>query len=331
MNRLRKISTVLLLAIIILPLMGCADPAAAKKLADAGSKFGTSLKDYYSSLESDLVDIWEAEAFISSIRSKTGDDDLFLDASQQLMQSQIDAIEHRMQLAHQIESAYSAMQQLSSYDASAEIGDAAKKLSTEIKALPILPKSKIDPSDIFGSLAGELAAWKQSRDLKRGSELILKTLNATKLLFERETEAYKSIATERGQKMADIVETLITSKLVVSWAILNAAPKTLDLTWANPKKPIEDNRLQKAVIQLAKVRLKRLSMLSASAADDIDDALSKLIKSHNDFEKSNSLSITDALAAIQKVQSYVDQIAKLRAEIRDDKKKITADQGADEK
>ncbi len=297
------------LSLALLSLNGCGDQKAGEELAKAGIAAGNTLANYYDSLVQDTVDIWEMEAFLDSIRGVSFDEN-----QQKPLQDQIEALQHRARLARRLVSTYNALKELSSYDASVEVKGAAEKLAQEVQGIPSLPNSSVNPSSIIGSLAGDIAAWQQSKDIKKGSKLILDTLKKLKELYDRETKAYKSIALERGNKVSNVVEHLLTKKLVIGLPLLQKASESLGLPWAADKKPIEDEQTIKALVEVARVRTQRMAFLSSDAADNVAESISLLIYNHQEFQNKKGLTLSEMLAAIQKAQSYIDEISKLRQE-----------------
>jgi hypothetical protein len=298
-----------LLAFCIVGMTSCDDRATGEELAKAGMSAANNLANYYESLAQDTLDTWEMEAFLSSLRQVS------FDATQQKpLQEQIDALKSRARLARALASTYGALQQLSSYDASAEMKGAAEKLAQEVKAIPVLPKSTVDPSSLFGSLAGDIAAWRQSGDIRKGSKLLLEADENILKLFKSEKEACDSIPEERGNKIAAVIEHLIKKKMVVSWSLLQKETDALNLPWVSAQEPVEDNVTIEAMIELARVRMKRLAFISASAGDSISQSLESLIENHKSFQDKKGLNLEGMLTLVQKAQSYLDEISKLRTE-----------------
>lgn len=296
-------------ALALAGLTGCGNRKAGEELAKAGIAAADTLATYYDSLVQDTVDIWEMEAFLASIRGVSFDE-----KAQEALQDQIEALQHRARLARTLAGTYSALKSLSSYDASGEVKGAAAKLAEEVKAIPVLSKSNVNPSDIIGSLAGDIAAWQQSKDIRKGAKLISDTLGKLKQLYDKEIGAYKSIASERGNKVTGVITHLLDNKLLVGVPLPQKALESLGLAWAPQKKWIEDDKTIKAVIEVAKARTQRIAFLSSDAADSVAMSISLLIRNHDDFQNKKGLTPSEILAAIQKAQSYIDEISRLRKE-----------------
>ncbi len=296
----------LLLIAILLITPGCGDQAGATELANTGTNTANALASYYTSLAQDTIDSWEMEAFFSSIQQIPFDQ-----SSQKLYQDRIDALNHRAQMATDLGSLYGALSQLSSYDATGQVSAAAERLSNQITSIPAISGSGVNPAALVGSVAGDLAQWKQSKDLRKGSRVIVGTLEKIETLFQSEVKVYKSIARERGLSVANVIEYMIQNNMVVTSPLLQQVPQALGLTLTTVP---TDPRTTKAVIQLARVRLQRLALLSASAADGTDKSLLLLIQNHRDFQNKKELSLGQVMAGLQKVETYLDEISKLRTE-----------------
>jgi hypothetical protein len=300
----KRASWVALIAAVSL-LAACGNRDAGTALAKAGADTASTLAGYYNSLAQDTVDTWEMEAFYDSIQGIPFDDN-----SQKLYQDRIDALNRRAQMAGDLCALYTALAQLASYDASTEVGDAALRLSKDLKSIPIVPGSGVDASALVKSVAGDLASWKQSRDMVKGSRLIVETLEKIERIFQSEVGAYKSIAKDRGLTLANVLEYLIQKNMVITTSLLQKVPESLGLSLS----PVPtDERTTKAVVQLARVRLARISLLSSSAADSTDHTLLLLIQNHRNFQAKKQLSISEVLAGLQRAQTYLDDISRLKA------------------
>ena len=287
-------------------LSGCGDRPGATALANAGITASSTLTNYYNSLAQDTVDIWEMEAFYDSLQGIPFDNN-----SQKLYQDRINALNHRAQMASDLGSIYGVLLKSASYDASGQVGDAALRLSKQLTSIPVFAGSGVDPSNLVKSVAGGLADWKQSKDLQKGSQLIIETLEAIEKLFQAESRVYKSIAMDRGLSVANVMEYMIQKNMVSTTPLLMKIPQALGLTLSTIP---SDEKTTKAVIQLARVRSYRVALLSASVADTTDHALVVLIQNHKDFQSKSKLSLSTVLAGLQQAQTYLDEIAQLRSE-----------------
>mgnify|MGYP007042448990 CR=1 FL=1 len=102
--------------------------------------------------------------------------------------------------------------------------------------------------------------------------------------------------------------------MVVTWPLLEEVPRSLGLPWASGERPVEDAETIKAMAELARVRVQRLALLSAGAAEGTHRSLSLLVASHKQFLSGEGISLGDIMAGLQKAQSYLDEMAKLRAQ-----------------
>lgn len=293
---------------LFLATLGCENRVAGQKLAETGIQTANTLAAYYDSLAQDTIDIWEMEASLASLRGVSFDQ-----AQQQLLQTQLEALNRRAAMARRVASAYSALKELSSYDASGEVKGAASDLADAMTNLPGLPNTKVSPAGIFASIIGEIAGWKQSRDIRNGSELISKALEKITEMFSKEKEAYASITEERGNKVGEVVSHLIENKMVIAWPLLQKVPDSLGLEWSS-QAPVDDPETIKAMVELARVRIYRLTLLSTAASDDTHRSLMLMIENHRNFHAKKGLSLADVQAGLQKAQSYLNEISKLRGE-----------------
>jgi hypothetical protein len=299
------------LVLALLTLCSCGNQAEGSALATAGSSAATTLANYYNSLVQDIVDTWEMEAFYDSLQGIP-----FSNESQKNYQDRINSLNHRAQMAADLGSIYGALSKLSSYDTT-QVGDAASRLSQQVTQIPAIAGSGIDPSKIVGMIASDLASWVQSRDLKKGSVVIIKVLESVEMLFRSESRMYESIALDRGSIASRVIDYMIQKNMVSTTPLLESIPQTLGLTLTSVP---SDEQTTKAVIQLANVRARRVALLSAAAANTMDQALLALIRSHQDFQNKKLLTLANVLGGLQRAQSYLDEISKLKAEINPPKK-----------
>lgn len=305
---LRKaLSISLILLLLLAPLTGCDNRAEGEQLAKAGAATAETLAKYYESLVQDALDIWELEAFNSSIRGIE-----FSHAAQDNLQKQIDSLNARARLARGLMSTYNALKDLSSFDASGQVKESAEGLVGAIKGLPIFPASGINPAGIFGMIAEDITKWKQSKDIRKGSELILKVLERLTELFQKESQAYKSFATERGSKFENVIDFLIQNKMVLALPLLQKVPDSLGLKLAAADKPVESPETRAALVELARVRVRRIALMSAGAADGIMQSLGQLVSNHKEFQAKRGLSLETVMAGLERARAYIDEINKLR-------------------
>ncbi len=303
-SRYLQIAKCLALIFVLVTISGCADQATGVKLADAGSMTANTLADFYKSLILDRLDTLEIAVFTNALDGGTIDETRRL---QELAFREVAALQHREQLAHQMTSTYDALKNLSSYDASGEVKQAVQNLVGQLMKTPAL-RGPVDPSSLFGSLAGEVAAWQQSRDIRKGIELLLSNLEKFAVLFEREKPAYNSIAKERGDLIVQVYQrVLIARGQLQLWPEVREMVDKLDLPTS-----VSDPQTAEAYKQLVQVRVRRIWVLSENAADNTGQAISQLVSSHRSFANGKGANLSEIIAFLKKAQSYLDEIAKLR-------------------
>jgi hypothetical protein len=287
-------------------MFGCADQKGAQALAKLGADTSKTLGDFYDSLAQDTSDYWELLTFDYGIHGQVLDE-----KDKDTYRARIEALNRRARMARALADTYGALSRMASYDASGEVKNAASGLSQAVTKLPQMPKTSIDPSDLFGTLAGDIAAWVQTRELRRGSELLLQTVEKTQQLFGKEQEAYCSIITELAEYQKGTTKYLIDQKLVATWPLLKI-PAPLGLNWVNEKAPVEDTKSKKALEEIAYFRVDHVTQLSLESGDNLKIALTKLADNHRQFLVQGPLTLDQTLAALQKAQTYLDEIAKIK-------------------
>ena len=216
-------------------------------------------------------------------------------------------------MARRLAATYAALRELSSYDASGEVKNAAGDLAGAIDSIAPLPNVGVDPATIFGNIAGQIVGWKQSRDIKAGAQLGLQALEKIRELFAAELEAYRSISEERANKITAVAEDMIRKKMILAHPLLSIVPEALGLEWERGQTRAQDDTTVEALIAVAKIRLERVFALSVSASDSIGDSLGALVGNHRRFNEKKGLSLAQVLAAVEKAQSRLDEIAESRS------------------
>ncbi len=313
-SRIRTLGLVPALAVVCLGLVlasqtACRRSSEGKDLAAAGLKTANVMASYYDSLARDVADTWEMEAFNSAMRGIPFDQ-----SEEQELQKTIDALNRRKLLARRLAATYQALEDLASYDASAEVGAAAGSLGDAMSGMPGLPGGMGNPSGLFSAAAGQLASWKQTRDVRKGAEALVSSLESIHSLFQKELPAYQSISEERRNKAAVITDYLIRNKLVAAWPLLDKVPDALGLKWSSGKSPVEDEKAIDALIALARVRLIRMGMLSSAAGTDISESLQLLLTGQRQFLGNQPVDLAALEASLQRCNSSLDEIAKLRTQ-----------------
>jgi hypothetical protein len=177
--------------------------------------------------------------------------------------------------------------------------------------IPRLPESAVDPTSLIAPIAGELAAWRQSRDIRRGAQLVQSALERFARLFEREMEAYNSIAQQRANDIVILVDLVISERNVVLPRSMARMVDALDLDLRSlPREPEPPGGFSSvnAFRQVARVRVYRLALASASAAQGISRALLLTVDFHRAFVNGQNPSPAAVRAAWREAQSVVEQL-----------------------
>ncbi|MBV9929001.1 MAG: hypothetical protein JOZ96_28570 [Acidobacteria bacterium] len=311
-----------LLLPILAGLTGCDNRAEGEALAKTGAAAADTLAKYYDSLIQDTIDTWEFEAFNVSIRNSMAaaaaggaapQHPITFDAREQdLLQKRLDALNARAKLARRLVTTYNALKDLSTFDASGAVKSSAEALATEITGLTSLPQAGINPSTLFGMVASDIAGWKQSRDIRKGSKILLSIVEGLTKLVDAEKDVYKSITEERGNKAIIVAQYLIENKMVLALPLLQKVPDSLGIKLAGADKPVIDAPTIAGLMEMIRVRMLRMATLSAGAADSMSAGLADLATAHQELQAKRGLSLDGVLAAVARAQAYVDEINKLR-------------------
>jgi hypothetical protein len=303
-------------------LTGCDNRAEGEALAKTGAAAADTLAKYYDSLIQDTIDTWEFEAFNVSIRNSMGaaaaggaapqHPITFDPALQSKLQEQLDALNARAKLARRLLATYNALKDLSTSDASGAVKSSAEALATEIAGLKVFPAGGVNPSTLFGMAASDIAAWKQSRDIRKGSKILLAIVEGMTKLFDAEKDAYKSITEERGNKALVVAQYLIENKMVLALPLLQKVPDSLGIKLAGADRPVDNAATIAGLVEMISVRMLRMATLSAGAADSMRAGLADLATAHQELQAKRGLSLDGVLAAVARTQDYVDEINKLR-------------------
>jgi hypothetical protein len=174
--------------------VGCINNKDGQKLADSGLAVANSLANYYDTLDQQVDDLVEVEAFSDVLRGLTSSDS---QSYQQEMQQTKEALQRRARLARQLASTYQSLKDLSSYDASGEVSSSFDKLGEALAGIPPLKSlsasasatAPVDPSQLVSKGAGLVASWKQSRDIEKAVNGVTETLDGLTKLFGHELPA----------------------------------------------------------------------------------------------------------------------------------------------
>ncbi len=310
-TRLKRVFAMLLLWVLVMSsLTGCDNRAEALELAKVGQATTETMAKYYESLIQDTYDVWDYEAFRLSIVRQPSDPVLTVDGTK--LRKRVEELNKRIKLVKNLASTYKSLQELSSYDASGEVSKSVGDLSDSIRGLGIFPDSGINPTAIFQMVAQDLVAWKQSKDIRKGSALILQVLQKLYDLFDKESPAYKSIVEEKGNKIIILMNYLIGKKKVTSLGLLQKIPDSFGLKLVEADKPVEDEDTKRAMIEMITVRGQRIAQMSAQAADGIKQSIAGLIDNHRKLQQKQGLTLSNLMEGLERAKAYIDEINKLR-------------------
>jgi hypothetical protein len=289
---------------------GCGKQAEGRELAETGQKAAGTLSAMYQQLAKDANEIWELEAFNAGMHGGTmeGAEKLFSQNAQKRLSDQINALNSRARMAARLADTYSSLKKLAAFDASAEVKGSAVNLAGSLN-LPDIPGSPVSTSGIAGQLGKEIVNWQQSRKLKDGSRLLLKSVQGITEIYQKEMAVYRSFPNERKNKLASILDDLIKQKLVIPYPLLQQVPDSLGLSWTDPKKlPDSINPLLTAFSLVGQARLQNQVFESEEAIDAVSSALSNLAKAHADFEANRPVDAATVLGLVEKARGYLDKI-----------------------
>lgn len=320
----RTLPAVLLLSLVATLFTGCDNRAEALELAQNGAEAANKLGDFYDSLALDLTETMEYDYFISSIRGVPIDQD---DIDR--LNLTITAIRARAKAARQLNGSYNKLRSLAEKDAGKAIGDAAVDLADSIKALPILPEAQVIPSQLIGMIASDIADWKQSKDIKKAVNLQAVVIAAFKKLITNERRAYESIAKERGDFAAIVIDYLIVNERATSLSLLQKVPSALGLKLVGgdavvtcpvtvpPTQPLAGYEkpncaVKKGLIKIAIAQFDRQTAVSAAAANTMVNIFAGLADSHAGFGKKSGFPASNIIGWLERAQAYLDEIDQIR-------------------
>ena len=313
-SKLKRLSALaLLLTMLFSTLTGCDNRQEASQLAKTGAIGADTLAKYYDSLIQDTYDIWDMSAFLVQAGLKQGDVPIPLsDKAVGELQKTVEELNKRVRLAKNLSSTYGALQELSSYDASGEVKKSTESLADSIKGLGVIPGATAVPSKVFGMIAEDITKWKQSKDIRKGSALILQTVEKLHVLFQQESKAYKSISTEKAKISKRAINYLINKEQVTSLPLLQKIPEPLGLKLLEVDKAVKDPQTKKALIEVVSARENRLAQMLSASADSIESSLLRLASNHRLLQNKTGLSLGDVISGFERAKAYIDEVNKSR-------------------
>ncbi len=300
----------LLWMLVMSSLTGCDNRAEALELAKAGQTTAETMAKYYESLIQDSYDTWDYEAFLIGKDRAAGDPIVLPDTARYT--TRIEELNKRVKLAKNLAATYKALQELSSYDASGEVSDSVGNLADSIQGLGIFPTSGVNPTPLFQMVVQDLVAWKQSKDIRKGSALIMQVLQKLYDLFDRESNAYKSIVREKGQQVTLLAEYLIGQEKVTSIGLLQKIAEAFGVKLIGVDTAVTTPAIKEAMKMMITVRGDRLAQMSAQAADGIKQSIVVLIANHRQLQQKQGLSLGSLMQGLERATAYIDEINKLR-------------------
>lgn len=311
----RALAMLLLWVLVMSSLTGCDNRAEALELAKGGKATAEAMAKFYDSLITDTQDIRRLEIYLLNFNRLPRDANVLelKPAERNLLQTRINELRKRAKLARALAATHAALEKFASYDASAEISGSVTSLAGSIRGLNTLPVSAegggINPAEIFGMIASDLAAWRQSKDLRRGSELIVATIRRMEILLYKEKEAYKYIPAEKGRKVLRVFNNCIAkancSKTPVKKYLLemNYDPKAFD-------EAVAESQTKNAMLGYVKDWNDEKTQTYMSAADAIEETLQELAKNHQKFGSKQGMSLSVLKQRLERAQEYVNALQK---------------------
>ena len=308
----------LLWVLIVSSLTGCDNRAEALELAKDGKTSAETMAKFYDSLIRDTRDTWELEVYLLNFSRTAKETDVIELTPKQknLFQTRINEIQKRANLARNLAATYGALETFASYDAPAAVQGSVTNLASSITGLGIIPLptsdgKEVDPSKIFGMIAQDIAAWKQSKDLREGSDLILKTIQKLEYLFYLEKDAYKYIPAEKGRKILRGITNCI-DKQNCAFTPMKKYLEQMDFESEDVDKAAKDIPTKFAILGMVTARNDEKTELYMSAADGIKDALHELVLNHQKFRNNEGLSLSGIKQGFERAQAYLDAIQEAR-------------------
>lgn len=307
----RLVTTCLLIVAVLCCASGCGrgNRAAAQRLAQAGALTADELADYYNALARDAYDNWEMSALRYGIDKSHPQEDL--DRRREAIQQTLHSLKARADLAHSISLAYKALNELATYDASADMAEAASALGKAIGSIPILPMSGVSPADLFGAAGAQLGAYRQTRDLKQGANALLQIVCALTNLFNKESGTYLEIERLRFDTAAALIDELARTELAIPKPVIAHVTGLVGFTWTDDGKIACRPGVEQSLKEMAKKRAQLLEEFMTSATDHTLCALSQLSQSSNTFVITGNTSTIELANATRKAQRYLNDAASI--------------------
>ncbi|MDF5733684.1 MAG: hypothetical protein PUP92_38365 [Rhizonema sp. PD38] len=320
----------LLLPLLLVGLSGCKpkENVAGQSLANTGSKTAGTLASYYESLAEDVNQQPELEIFYRGIQKPTLPD--FQPQDYTILEQEALALRHRAKMAHDLESVYVALQNLSSYNASTEVNKSVDNLTGSLKQISTEPKIfGVNTSDVLKPVLNGLVEWKRSRSIEKGVKTIQPTLIGIKKLVDEEKGLY-TIITDRRYTMlignrattpdqlciaktvgtVGVADYLIKTQSMSLQFLLQQIPELKELPWNS--QAVKDPATKCAIVRSLNLTLTTLESKSKDTPTELSNSLQELIEQHKKFLQKQPLTLTDVLAYQEQAQIYLDLLNKFR-------------------
>jgi hypothetical protein len=221
----------------------------------------------------------------------------------------------RARAAKQLAATYTALQNLASYDATAEAERASGALVTELQSLEVLPTeifpqspSPVSVDGLTKTAAGLLLSTKQSRDIRQASRAIETTISEWRNMVAGEAPAYKA----RSDSQLLIAKTLIGQLVLLQQFGGNALFKDTLALFQVQVTPGEVPSLNPAHLLAAQEVINEQYAILKAAADGsptgIERSLQKLHDEHQKFREQKPLSLGELTAELHRLKEILDVV-----------------------
>lgn len=297
--------------VLLLPLIGCGERerAEATALAGLGAETASLLADHYDALADATLDVLETETFLAGLR------DVPLDEAQRArLDRRADGLAARARLARRLAAAYGSLARLADADPRPAAEVAATDLAGAIADLGSTGEAAAEPAGLFGSLAADLLAWRQAKDLEDGAALLRRSLSGAIALYDAETGLYDDVIEERRNKAAAVADHLIRNEMVVALPLMESVPGALGLKWSSTSRAVRDPATVEALVAVAAVRLERQALAARRSGAGVRDALVALEAGHEALEAGRPADLEGATRALARARTWLETLVALTSD-----------------
>lgn len=316
-TKLRLILVILLCSHLTI-VSACIKREDGIELAKAGISTANTMSAYYGSLQQDVIDIWEMEAFLDSLARQavpvSEQERLLMKEINRERVKTIDSLNRRILLTHALAEAYNSLLALSSYNAAESVKQSAGNLEKALTGIPDFPGSSVIASGLFSQILSDLASLKQSGEIKKASEVLLVLIDKIHTLLDQETEAYLSIIKNRRAASQLILGKLIEKEQVLALPLIEKVPRSFGLSLVKKgEEAVKDQPLQTALIAVSNAQLERTVLLGDGATQNLKQTVKLLSDNHKRLQAKDRISLDSLLETLNTAQTYLGLIAKARA------------------